>query len=201
LENTDSGRLLVVTTRRANPEPTGPLAELGAALARRGATRLSLTGLTTDDVGVLADAMTGSRLDPTAATALHARTGGNPFFVLELLRSPGVGSATETSGDVPVAVADVIAARVGTLPPDTRRLLQDATALGRHIDIDLLGRLDGIDAEAVLEGLEPAHAAGLIVVDAGDGALRFSHALVHDAIEAMTSPCGGSCGTPSWPGC
>src|SRR4029078_2050006 len=38
-------RVALVATRRARPQPTGALADLGAALARHGARTLELTGL------------------------------------------------------------------------------------------------------------------------------------------------------------
>ena len=45
VERSDAGRLVVLVTRRRYPEPSGALAELAAALGRRHALQLSLTGL------------------------------------------------------------------------------------------------------------------------------------------------------------
>ena len=46
------------------------------------------------------------------SAALHALTGGNPFYVTEALAAPGV--------DVPATVADAVLARVGRLDPPCR---------------------------------------------------------------------------------
>ena len=178
-----SGALVVVGTRRAHPEPAGPLRELGEALARRDALRLELQGLTVEDVAALAGA-TGA---PAAgAHAVRDRTGGNPFFVVEVLRLTAAGGMP---GDAPVpaSIGDVVAARVGQLPDPTRSLLEAAAALGRSIDVDLLARLQRLPADDVLDGLEPALAAGFVAVDP-DGTVRFAHALVRDAVDAAVSP-------------
>ncbi len=181
-----AGALAVVGTRRAHPEPTGPLQELGEALARRDALRLDLAGLSVDDVAALAEATGAPDADIVGAHAVRDRTGGNPFFVVEVLRLVAAGGAAAGT-PVPASVGDVVAARVGQLPEATRSLLQAAAALGRSIDLDLLARLQRADPDDVLDGLEPALAAGLVVVDP-DGELRFAHALVRDAVDGTVSP-------------
>jgi hypothetical protein len=85
---------------------------------------------------------------------------------------------------VPAGVADVVAARVAQLPEATRSLLQSAAVLGRRFDVDLLSAVTRADEEAVLDGLDPALDAGL-VVEAGVGVFRFSHALVADAVAQL----------------
>jgi DNA-binding SARP family transcriptional activator len=180
-ERIDHGRLVIVATRRAHPAPTGALADYAETLARRNALRLELSGLTTADVGTLAAAGRSTALPPELAAGLRDRTGGNPFFVLELLRTgPGVEA-------VPAAVGDVITARVGRLPADTQRILRACAALGRTVEPDLLARVERLDAESALDALEPAVDAGLLVVTP-TGELRFAHALVRDAVEEADSP-------------
>jgi DNA-binding SARP family transcriptional activator len=179
-ERIDRGRLVIVATRRSHPAPTGALADYAETLARRNALRLDLSGLAAADVGTLAAAGRAD-LPPELAARLRDRTGGNPFFVLELLRAgPGVDA-------VPAAVGDVITARVGRLPADTQRLLRACATLGRGVDPDLLARVERLDVDDALDALEPAVDAGLLVVTPA-GELRFAHALVRDAVEAADSP-------------
>ena len=73
---------------RARWRPTIPLSDALAALWREpGVSRLDLAGLTFDDVLDLCVAMAGHRVDDLAfVTDLQRDTGGNPFFVRELLR-------------------------------------------------------------------------------------------------------------------
>ncbi|SDR89389.1 Predicted ATPase [Friedmanniella luteola] len=190
-EDLDQGRLALLVTRRPFPEPSGPLADLGAAMARRQALRLDVDGLTTAQVRALADARGETRIDADQARRLRDRTGGNPFYVVELLRwreSAAGRDAVADAGGVPAAVGDVIAARVAQLPADTQQLLRTAAALNRHLDVAVLAALDGRGPDDVLDALEPAMAGGLVVVDPADRALRFSHALVKDAVAATDSP-------------
>ena len=188
VEDLDQGRVVFLLTRRRYPEPTGALADLAAAVARRQVLRLELDGLTTAQVRALADSRGGAVVDADQARRLRDRTGGNPFYVVELLRwRQGAGSRDEAVG-VPAAVGDVVAARVGQLPSGTQQLLRTAAGLNRDLDLGLLAALHGASADELAEGLEPAVAQGLVVVDSTDGALRFSHALVKDAVEATDSP-------------
>lgn len=184
-DTVDRGRLAVVVTRRAHPAPTGGLAELGEALARRPAVGLDLSGLSVADVTALSAA---HRPDvPADGAALRERTGGNPFFLLELLRAADPARGPDPGvGGVPAAVTDVIAARVGRLPAPTQEILRVAAVAGRAVDPDLLAGAANLDPDGVLDVLEPAVEAGLLVVT-GTGELQFGHALVRDAIEANDS--------------
>jgi predicted ATPase len=188
VEDLDQSRVALLVTRRPFPESTGALAGLASAMARRRATRFDVDGLTTAEVQALADISGGAEVDADQAQSLRDRTGGNPFYVVELLRWWGSASERDAPQGVPAAVGDVIAARVAQLPGGTQQLLRTAAALHRHLDLSLLAALDGVEPDAVLDDLEPAMANGLIVIDPADGALRFSHALVKDAVQATDSP-------------
>ncbi|MDA0636702.1 BTAD domain-containing putative transcriptional regulator, partial [Nonomuraea sp. MCN248] len=114
------------------------------------------------------------RADPVA---LLDRSGGNPFYLEELLRLP------ESERDqVPPGARDVIARRLARLPGVTLDLLKAAAVAGREADADLLSALAGRPVEDVMTALEPALAARL-VTEAASG-YRFSHALVREALDA-----------------
>jgi len=172
--------LTIVGTRRSHPEPHGPLAELGEALARRGAVRIDLRGLAEEGIAALAAGHAAS-LDADAIRAVWRRTGGNPFFAGEVLRLP------DPAG-VPVAVGDVIGARLAELPESTRSALEAAAGIGRAVDVDLLAAVLDVPVSSALHDLEPALQAGILVVDPGDGAMRFRHALTRDAVDHRTAP-------------
>ncbi|MET7403934.1 AAA family ATPase, partial [Dactylosporangium sp. NPDC005572] len=174
-EHLVTARVLVVVTRRTHPEPSGVLAEAGAALARRHALRLDLPGLSAAGVTELVRAVTGAAPATQHAEALRERTDGNPFFLVELLRLPA-------GGDIPAAVTDVVARRVDRLPDPARDLLRSAAVLGRRFDADLLAAVAGADPDAVLDDLDPALAAGVILEESEPGRFRFAHALVHDVV-------------------
>ena len=182
----DSGdRVGLVATRRARPQPAGALADLGVALARHGARTVELAGLAGDDALALVSSVTGADADPARVDDWHTRTGGNPFFLVELARL-----ATSTGGwrgEVPESVQTVLARRLDDLPDATREVLLVSAALGREHSPLLLAHVGGWGPDEVTDRLEPAHEAG-IVHQRDDGRLVFEHALTRDAVLATVSP-------------
>ncbi|MET7399633.1 AAA family ATPase, partial [Dactylosporangium sp. NPDC005572] len=172
-EHLPETRLVLAVTRRLHPEPAGALAEAGVGLVRRQALRLDLTGLSVDGVGALMRTVTGAADE---AAALRERTDGNPFFLVELLRFE------KGAGDIPAAVTDVLARRVARLPAATGELLRCAAVVGREYDLDVLAAAAGADPDTVLDDVDPAVAAGIVVEDAASGRFRFAHALVRDVV-------------------
>ncbi len=174
--------LALVATRRRQPEPTGDLAEVGEELARHHVTRLDLSGLTLPEAAALVDAVAGSGVPPEVVTDWHTRSGGNPFFLVELARLDARDSTT-----VPATVRDVIVRRLQDLPEPTRELLLLAAVLGRRFSLDLLAAVADEPVEGVDEVLVPARRAGL-VEDPEAGTVAFTHALTRDAVLTTTSP-------------
>ncbi len=178
-------RVALLTTRRARPHPTGALAELGVALARHGARTIELGGLDAGDAQALVSSVTGTDADPARVDDWRTRTGGNPFFLVELARL-----ATTTGGwrgEVPESVQTVVAQRLADLPDPTREVLLVSAALGREHSPLLLAHVGGWGPDEVTDRLEPAQDVG-IVHQRGDGRLVFEHALTRDAVIATASP-------------
>ncbi|MFC0861290.1 BTAD domain-containing putative transcriptional regulator [Sphaerimonospora cavernae] len=176
--------ILVLATLR--PEPgTDPeqLSETLAALAREpGTERMSLPPFTHEDVA----AFLAQRdlTDPALAQVLYERTGGNPFYLRELVRLLGSEHRLNTASlGVPEGVRDVIGRRVARLPGPTRELLGSAAVLGRDVGLDLLEAFTDISAEELMTRLEPAVATGLLIETPGFD-YRFSHVLVRDTLYA-----------------
>ena len=175
-------RLAVVATRRRLPEPTGDLAEVGEELARHHVTRLDLSGLTPEEARSLVDAVAGTVVPAEVVDDWHRRSGGNPYFLVELARLDARDSTT-----LPATVRDVIVRRLQGLPERTRELLLLAAVLGRHFSLDLLAAVAGQPVEDVDDALTPAREAGL-VEDPEAGTAAFTHALTRDAVLTTTSP-------------
>jgi DNA-binding CsgD family transcriptional regulator/tetratricopeptide (TPR) repeat protein len=101
--------------------------------------RLQLAALSIESVGRLAE---GSGLDPAE---LHRRTGGNPFYVTEVIAG--------APASIPATVRDAVLARAARLSSDGRRTLEAAAVIGPAIEPALLTQvLDG--AAAAQECLE-----------------------------------------------
>ena len=159
---------LVVGTHRADLVPHHPLRRVSAALVGPLVTRMQLPPLSVDAVRDLCE---GSGLDPVA---LHVRTGGNPFFVVELLGGE--------PGSLPATVRDTILARASLLGGAARDALDAAAVLGRHARAELIQAVGDCDASAI----DACVLAGLLVDD--QGLQRFRHDLSRQAIEEALTP-------------
>ena len=122
--------------------------------------------------------------DASRADTLYRRTGGNPFFLTEVVKL----GVTDDSA-VPASVEAAIEARVSRLPEATRTLLGLAAVLGRDADADLLAETAGLARRDVLAGLTPAVKQGLIGPNPQNPAeYRFVHVLVQQTLYAGLPP-------------
>lgn len=104
---------------------------------------------------------------------LHAYTGGNPYYVSEILAS---GSR------VPISLRDAILGRAARLSADDREVLDAAATIGALVDAELLRQVVGRRIEhAVERGL----AVGLLQPD--PHAIAFRHAAVQSALLTAVS--------------
>ena len=172
--------LLLVATLHEG-EGSDRLSDVLAELARRLPWRLRLHGLDDHAVGELVRAVCTRPVDEQTIISVARRTGGNPFFVTEtarLLEAEGLTAATTV---VPDGVREVLARRIARLPDTSRTMLSQAAVIGPRISVDVLIDLADGDADAVLEGIEPALLAGLVVEPEADR-LEFAHTLVRDVL-------------------
>jgi DNA-binding CsgD family transcriptional regulator len=159
--------LVIVTYRDDECGPDHPLrivlGDLAAAPAMR---RLQVPRLSATAVGSIA---TQHGLD---GVALYRTTGGNPFFVSEV-----VAAAPQ---QIPDTVRDAVLARAYRLPDAARQLVDIVSAVPARAERWLLAGMVGAD----LPGLDAALAAGMLV-DEGDGdGVRFRHELARMAVES-----------------
>jgi DNA-binding CsgD family transcriptional regulator len=101
---------------------------------------------------------------------IHERSGGNPFFALELARSLDAAVGPLEPLPVPTTLDELLRARLAGLPAETHDALALASALGTPSEA-LLKRV-GVAPNA----LDAAIAAG--VVEREHGAVRFTHPLL-----------------------
>jgi len=162
---------LVLATLREDEAPAGsPVALLLGDLATApDVSRLAVPPLSrAGTAGMVA----GSGLD---AERVHRRTGGNPFFVGEVLRAGTDG--------VPPSVRDAVLVRFARLPDPARHALEAAAAIGPRVEPALLLAVvqrSGVPRWAV----EEAVTAGFLVWEERD--LAFRHDLTRAAIAEAT---------------
>ena len=179
-------RLLVITTWREHPPPTGALAEVAEALARKHALRLQLRGIPAEAATQVFAQVAEAEPSEAESDALLRRTEGNPFFLVEYARlahERGDIASLLAEPQPPAAVHEVLSRRLGQLEGPTRDLLRTASVLGRIFELGTLAGTAGLDEDRVLDGLDPALAAGLVEEDGVDR-FRFTHALVRDTVLA-----------------
>jgi DNA-binding SARP family transcriptional activator len=183
----DAGRLLVLCTWRRGAQG-GPVTETADALARRHATHLELTGLTREDAEDVLESIAGDHVDPAVAAAVHLRTEGNPFFLVEYARlaRDQHQHLADVIDRMPSTVSDVVRRRIKSLPAESAAALTAGAVIGREFDVTLLAPALDVSELDALDLLEPARAIDL-VQDLGADRFRFGHALVRDsAYEELT---------------
>ncbi|MDY7104341.1 MAG: adenylate/guanylate cyclase domain-containing protein [Actinomycetota bacterium] len=139
--------------------------------------------------GELLDQLVGGiELDDEVREALLARSGGNPFFLEELvalLTRTGEERPVDIDSELPETLRGLVAARLDRLNPTQRSVIDDAAVFGRSGPVAAIARmgkpyLDGNELPTVLEALD---AADLLEVDERRWAFRSD--LVRDVAYGM----------------
>lgn len=182
----ESGPLLIVACHRDVPDELTPaLEKLLAQVSRQHSTvRIPLVGF---DVPVVRSQLTqivGHDVVLQLAEQVHARTGGNPFFVAEVgrLLVDDRDEVTTSAATVPPRVRDVITWRLKRLPEDTHDVLQYAAVIGHEVPLDILAGASSRSLGSVLAALEPAVAVTVVRPGRSSAWVRFAHALVAETI-------------------
>jgi DNA-binding SARP family transcriptional activator len=196
----DAERLLIVATYRDSELGVDhPLAEALAGLHREaGVDRVGLKGLNDLELIALLEAIAGHELPNEGVflrDALLDDTGGNPFFVVEILRhlaETGALSQSENGrwtattdlsiSSLPVSVREVIGHRVAGLGKSATQWLTMAAVIGRDFDIDLLSAVVQVDSDDLMAVLEDAVAAAILVEGSEPGEFSFAHALFEHSL-------------------
>jgi DNA-binding CsgD family transcriptional regulator len=153
-------------------EPT----ELEDALSGRSVTRVVVTPLSVGALHRLLQDRLGRIFARQTLLRIHERSGGNPFFALELARALDRDVGPLDPLPVPETLDELVRGRLGGLPGVTHDALALASALGAPSEL-VLERV-GISAEA----LEPAIEAHVIERDRGT--IRFTHPLLSSVLYA-----------------
>jgi DNA-binding NarL/FixJ family response regulator len=176
-------RLLIGTYRPDEVTHRRPVAGLLARMERRHAvTHVRLDRLAPSQTAALLAAITGAPAPLRAATALHHRTGGNPFFLEELLRAvPGHDVGALVEQPLPWSLAELLRRQVDDLDPVSHRIVEAATVLGQRIPFDLLADVTGAGEDELIAVLRDLVTRG-VLVESDEDEFAFRHALVREAI-------------------
>lgn len=159
-----AGMLLIATYRPVTAGANPPLElTLGELVNRPGARRIDLAPLSQQTVAEMA-----SRAGRDATTLFHL-TGGNPFFLGEVLRAG--------PDEVPPSARDAVLAHAARLGVSSRRLLDTAALIGTTVDPQLLCQATG----SAPDDLDLLAGTGLVLDDGTS--LRFRHELARRAVD------------------
>ena len=165
--------------------------------------QLRLDPLSSEDAHALLDRLLGCEAATAALKdALIVRTGGNPFFLEESVRTlVETGALGGAGGDyqlafsdgeirVPPTVQAVLAARIDRLPPGDRELLQMAAAIGIEVPFSLLRAVADMPEDLLRAGLARLQRSEFLYETrlVPEPACAFKHALTHEVAYAGLLP-------------
>ena len=174
--------LLVLCTARPELHEQHPTWAAGL----RNAHTINLAPLSERETAQLVSALLERAVLPAEAhQALLERAGGNPLYAEEFVRLLSDRGELGEQVEVPESVQALIAARLDTLSPERKSLLQDAAVVGKVFwagAVAAMGERDAVEVEQALHELarkelvRPSRASSM----EGETEYGFWHALVRD---------------------
>jgi DNA-binding CsgD family transcriptional regulator len=164
------GPLLLVGTFRSDElHRRHPLRPLLAEIERGRCERIEVRPFDRAATAKFINAIDGVAADRSYVSDVHRRSGGNPFFVEELVAARVSGVA-----GLPDSLRDVILARAATLDDTAVELLGVAAAAGATVP-DVLADVCRLGTDALRTSLDGLFADALLVPDGDE--VRFRHEL------------------------
>ena len=160
---------LVLTCRSEAVSERPEVRRVLGALPRERVVRIEPAPLTEGAVATLARAAGRDPLD------LHALSGGNPFFVTEVLAAPPRAA-------VPASVRDAVAARIAALGEESRRVIELVAVVPGPTELWLLA--DTVRAAAA--AIDACITSGIL--NLAGGAVAFRHDLARRGVEYELTP-------------
>jgi DNA-binding SARP family transcriptional activator len=192
-------RLLLVGTARSEEMLDNPALQraIRESAAQDQLIQLPLTPLTPDETGELAAQTGGVPVDESAAHTLHDDSGGNPLFVVEMVRAgdwvPGRTTAlpvpsrqSPIPNSLPPKLQAVIESRLIRLSQAAREIAAQAAVLGRSFTYPVLAAACGLDEVGLVDGLDELWQRRVIREVSGDG-YDFSHDRIRDVVYGLIS--------------
>ncbi len=179
--------LVVVTCREVAPALAGTIVGLGRSLPCR---TMTVGGLSHADLVELIAASGVTVPGDVKALARVAceRTGGNPFYLNQLIRSAAQDDAPFDALAVPAALRDWIGRRVQILTKDAGTTLSLAAVIGQEVEFDTLAACSALDHLDLLDVCDQLTAEHFLAERNEPGRFAFAHALVRDAVHEGLRP-------------
>ena len=161
---------------------------LGDLLRERSSISIPLRGLAHDETVKFVEVATGTSPAPEFVRALLERSGGNPLYIQQLLRTEWAERALSehahelaSSMDLQQGLIESICRHVDSLSAPARELLTVAAVLGREFETSKLLLVFDLPQKELFDRLDES-AQARVLVKSKDGSYRFAHALVRDVL-------------------
>jgi class 3 adenylate cyclase/tetratricopeptide (TPR) repeat protein len=157
---------------------------------RRESTSILLDPLTVDETRELVQTLLpAASADPDSIAAVAERAGGNPFFAEEMVRRLAEDSGEEVTA-LPDTVQALLAARLDSLEPLERRVVQHAAVVGRTFWEGSLAVMAGESEDELWRALSALQDKDIVVPGtsgqlAGEREYAFKHVLIRDVAYGM----------------
>ncbi len=178
--------LLVGTYRPEDLSRRLPGGEMLGRLERRHTVHpVHLDRLSRDEVASFLAAVAGRPAPSAAVEVLSSRTGGNPFFLEEIMASAGdIPLERLVDEPLPWTLAELVAHQLDGLNADERRVVEALAVIGRRVPFDVLAIVTELGERTLIAHLRSLVAAGVLLEERPDE-LSFRHALVRDAVQSQ----------------
>jgi class 3 adenylate cyclase len=196
-----SSRMFVLCTYRDGElDEHHLLTEVHASLSHeRNYGRLRLRGLSKPEVKALLEELSRQPMETADELALldavYQESGGNPYFIEEILRHlVESGAIYRREGrwgsdakhidelGIPRGIRDVIDRRLARVTDDCRELLGTAAVIGHEFSHQILASVGGTDAASVLDHLRRAVDVAVLISSEDPGRYRFANVAMRDAL-------------------
>jgi ATP/maltotriose-dependent transcriptional regulator MalT len=182
--------VLIALGLRPRQTPERLAATLERAHRAAALTRLELGALTLGE----ARELLGEQVDAAGAAVLHVESGGNPFYLEQLARSPrrlphavSVPEVSLIGLDVPPAVAASLIEELALLSNGARLVLEGAAVAGDPFEPELAAAAAATSEAAAMKVLDELLELDLIRITDVPRRFRFRHPIVRRAVYDATS--------------
>jgi DNA-binding CsgD family transcriptional regulator len=176
--------MLIVAARRVDPYAVDDT--LAEALREGGTRVVQLRPLSMGATGTLVGREYQRSVAPEFAQACRKATGGNPFYLRELVRAlradgvaPAATEASRVAGQGPTSVARSVLTRIAGLSPAAVSVARTLAVLGGEASVAELAALSSLDEDSVLAVVDRLSGAEVV---AGADPIAFAHPIVRASI-------------------
>lgn len=187
------GRGLLVMTARIE-EQNAQLDRFLLASYPLPARRLEMRALTSEEIAELCEQVLSRPLPFSIVGQLGQDTGGNPFFLLEILSRlqetyPADELADAENLPLPASISELVKARLSTLTPEARELFSIGAVMGSSFELAVIEKAVSFSPEQVIDALDALDATRLVRSLPGDRPIyAFRHEKIRESLLNELSP-------------